>query len=271
MIRTHWWQGGRGKGNFGDQLAPALVRALSGETVEYAPIDKCDLLAGGSLLEPWFWPQDSWYSFPGHIWGAGRMSGKCALTFPRANLAGVRGELTLSSLTGCKTYHTVAGAPGLLCGHVYYPTGAPRYKIGIWPHWSQFRDPTIRAVVESSGELTLIDPCGGLRETLSAAANCEFIAASALHGLIVADAYGIPSCWFRLENGSEDESGMPLFKYLDYFSAFQTPPPRSKKLTREDSLETLLPLMSAVRHQDATRLQDELLASFPYRRAFAMI
>lgn len=271
MIKMHWWQGGRGKGNFGDRLGPALVYALSGETVEYAPIERCDLLAGGSLLEPWCWPQDSWYSFAGQIWGAGRLHGKCSLTFPRAKLVGVRGELTLSTLTGCESYLTVTGAPGLLCGHIYYPTAKPRYKVGIWPHWSQFRDPIVRAVVESSSEITLIDPCGGLRETLAAAANCEFIAASALHGLIVADAFQIPSCWFRLENGIEDETGLPQFKFLDYFSAFQTPPPRSKKLTRTDSLETLLPLMSTVRHLDAARLQDDLLASFPYRRTLALI
>jgi pyruvyltransferase len=173
--------------------------------------------------------------------------------------------------TGCKTDQTVAGAPGLLCGHIFYPTGVPRYKLGIWPHWSQFRDPTIRAVVESSSEMTLIDPCGGLRETLAAAANCEFIAASSLHGLIVADAFGIPNCWFRLNNGGEDDMGMSLFKYLDYFSAFLTPPPHPRKLTPQDSLETLLPSMSSARHQDATRLQNDLLASFPYRRVMAPI
>lgn len=267
----HWWQGGRGTGNFGDQLAPALVRAISGETVEYTAIEKCDLLAGGSLLEPWLWPQDSWHSFPGHIWGAGRLSGKSPLCFPRANLAGVRGELTLATLGDCQSYLTVTGAPGLLCGHVYNPTGRPRFKLGIWPHWSQFRNSTIRAVVDSSPEMTLIDPCGGLRETLAAAASCEFIAASALHGLIVADAFGIPNCWFRLENGMENETGMALFKYLDYFSAFQTPPPVSNRLTRADSLETLLPLMSDARHQDATRLQNDLLASFPFRRVLALI
>lgn len=271
MIRMHWWQGGRGRGNFGDQLAPALVQALSGQSVEYAPIEKCDLLGGGSLLEPWLWPQDSWYSFAGTIWGAGRLNGKCPLPFPRAQLASVRGELTLMSLGGRDLDRTVTGAPGLLCGHLYYPHCTPRFKLGIWPHWSQFRDPTVRAVVDNSPETTLIDPCGGLRETMAAAANCEFIAASALHGLIVADAFGIPSCWFRLENGLEDDTGMPQFKFLDYFSAFQTPPPMRRKLTRADSLDSLLPLMTDSRHQDAARLQNDLLASFPYRRVFAAV
>jgi pyruvyltransferase len=271
MIRMHWWQGGRGAGNFGDQLAPALVRALSGEHVEYAAIEKCDLLAGGSLLEPWLWPQDSWLTFAGHIWGAGRLHGKAPLAFPRANLTGVRGELTLSSLGNRNAYLTVTGAPALLCGHVYNPLCQPRFKLGIWPHWTQFRNPTLRSVVASSPEITLIDPCGGIRETLSAAANCECIAASALHGLIVADAFGIPSCWFRLETGNEGEAGMPLFKYLDYFSAFQTPPPPSQRILRSDTLDTLLPLMNDSRHQDAARLQDDLLASFPYRRIPALI
>jgi pyruvyltransferase len=271
MIRMYWWQGGGGSGNFGDKLAPALVRALSGREVEYSAIEKSDLLAIGSLLEPWFWPADSWLNYRGAIWGPGRMFGKGPLTFPRANIVGVRGELTLGRLGDVGLRDIVTGDPGLLCGHLHRPGGRTRHKLGIWPHWSEYRNPRLRALLDSSPDILLIDPCGGVRETLDRAASCEYIAASSLHGLIVADALAIPNCWMRLNTGREDAVGMPMFKYLDYYSAFQSPPPVCKVLEAFDTLDNLLPLMSSERHQDAARIQDDLLSAFPYHRVAALI
>ncbi len=271
MIRMYWWQGGGGSGNFGDKLAPALVKALSGQSVEYSPIEKSDLLARGSVLEPWFWPADSWLRYRGTLWGPGRMFGKGPISFPRANIVGVRGELTLSRLGEVGVLNAVTGDPGLLCGHLHRPGGRMRHKLGIWPHWSEFKNPKLHALLNSSPDIVLIDPCGGIQDTLDRADSCEYIAASSLHGLIVADALAIPNCWLRFNTGKEDTVGMPQFKYLDYFSAFQTPPPNCKVLERSDTLDTLLPLMSSERHADAARLQDDLLSVFPYRRMAAFV
>jgi hypothetical protein len=267
----YWWQGGGGSGNFGDKLAPALVKALSGQDVEYSSIDKSDVLAVGSLLEPWFWPAGSWRSYRGHIWGPGRMFGKGPISFPRANVVAVRGELTLARLGDTELTDTVTGDPGLLVGHLHRPAGRTRHKLGIWPHWSEYKHPRLRAFLDGSADVVVIDPCAGVRETLDRVGSCDFIAASSLHGLIVADALAIPNCWIRLNTGREDAVGMPLFKYLDYYSAFQTPPPICKVLEPKDTLDTLLPLMSDDRHQDAARVQDDLLSVFPYRRVLSLI
>jgi pyruvyltransferase len=271
MIRMYWWQGGGGAGNFGDKLAPVLVRALSGREIEYSKIERSDLLAIGSLLEPWFWPADSWLRYRGHIWGPGRMFGKGPLSFPNANIVGVRGELTLSRLGDEGLRETVTGDPGLLCGHLHRPGGRTRFTLGVWPHWSEVKNPKLRALVNSSPDILYIDPCAGVRETLDRAASCEYIAASSLHGLITADALAIPNCWLRFNTGREDAVGMPLFKYLDYYSAFQSPPPICKPLEWTDTLDTLLPHMSSDRHHDAARIQDDLLSVFPYRRVLSLI
>jgi pyruvyltransferase len=267
MIRMYWWQGGRGTGNFGDKLGPALVSALSGRAVVHSAIEKSDLIAIGSSLEPWLWPDNAWLHYRGMIWGTGRLDGRAFMKFPQAEILATRGELSLGSLCRSGQSSAVTGDPALLCGHVHHSIGRPRYKLGIWPHWSEVRNSAIRRLAEESSDVAFIDPCGGIRETLDLAAKCECIASSALHGLVVADALAIPNCWIR--PGMRDDCDT-LYKYFDYFSSFQSPPPKPKTITAADNIDSLLPLMSSDRHEDASRLQDDLLAVFPYYRCASL-
>lgn len=55
------------------------------------------------------------------------------------------------------------------------------------------------------------EPCEVLRQI----AACEFIVSSSLHGLVIADAYGVPNVRVRLSLGLIDE-----LKFDDYYSAF---------------------------------------------------
>ena len=268
MIRMYWWQGGHGTGNFGDKLAPALVQALSGQPVAFAPIEKSELLAIGSCLEPWLWPDESWLTYEGTIWGAGRLQGNSQMRFPRAEIAATRGELTLASLNVPARSEAAVGDPALLCGHLHYAPCRPRYKLGIWPHWSEGKNRELQQIAASSAEIVMIDPCGDVRDTLELAAQCEFIASSALHGLVVADALEIPNCWIRAQ--SSNKSLLPTFKFLDYFSAFQMPPPLPRVVTAAADLNSLLPQMTSDRHVDAARLRDDLMSSFPYGRVLAI-
>src|SRR5690606_5814540 len=58
-----------------------------------------------------------------------------------------------------------------------------------------------------------------IEELVDRVCECEVIASSSLHGLIVADAYEIPRVWLKLSDnilGGE-------FKFLDYFSTTDVP------------------------------------------------
>ena len=263
MIRMYWWQGGRGTGNFGDKLGPALVKALTGQVVTHSSIEKSDLLAIGSTLEPWLWPDRSWLDYRGVIWGAGRLTGANLMPFPRANIVATRGELTLASLNVPARSTAATGDPALLCGHFHRPISKPRYKLGIWPHWSEIRNRDLLDVAKSSSEIVLIDPCGEIQDTIDLVASCEYIASSALHGLVVADALGIPSCWIRTPDCNREN--LPQYKFLDYFSAFLAVPPRPRLLDAADNLDSLLRFMNDARLEDAARIQEDLLSAFPFR------
>ena len=80
----------------------------------------------------------------------------------------------------------------------------------------------------------------------------EIVYTSSLHGIILAEAYGVPAVFFR---------GLPEykdFKYLDYYySIGRTSVSISGSF--EEALSTSAPLLP-----DLTKLKDELLSSFPY-------
>lgn len=59
-----------------------------------------------------------------------------------------------------------------------------------------------------------------IEDTIDDILSCEFIISSSLHGLILADAYRIPSAWLIAEkNTGGSRPGGGEFKYYDYFAS----------------------------------------------------
>ena len=183
MIKAFWWKDGPGSGNFGDQLTPLLCRYFSGQTIEWAPAHEADLIAVGSVLDKRFWPDESWRTFEGHIWGSGRMTDDGAIEFPKASIAALRGRLTAERLGDNVPDGVVLGEPGLLVQMLARPMNR-RYKLGLIPHWSQREDPLFTSLAKRSSEIALIDVCEPVQSVIDQASRCEAILASALHGLI---------------------------------------------------------------------------------------
>jgi hypothetical protein len=70
-------------------------------------------------------------------------------------------------------------------------------------------DPALRALVATDPAYDLIDPRDDAGEVCRRIASCAHVFASSLHGLIVADAYGVGSTWLDLV-------GQSRLKYVDY-------------------------------------------------------
>jgi len=68
--------------------------------------------------------------------------------------------------------------------------------------------------------------------------ECECIASSSLHGLIVADAYKIPNVWIRFG----DDTFEGEFKYLDYFSGVGRKTKEPLRITNSTTIEEVLEL-----------------------------
>lgn len=204
-IRIYYW---RAVSNFGDALAAPLLARFSDVKAIWSPIDAAQVTTCGSVLEhiPGGWG--------GLVVGSGRLAEGSRLHLERAEIMAVRGPLTARSIG---RLDCVIGDPGLLADELV-TVRTRDIRLGLVPHWSdaslarrpEFRryDPIVINVRD--------DPLAALR----LAGRCQKIIASSLHGLIVADAFGIPRR-FELTPQFDREGG--LFKFRDYHASIGMP------------------------------------------------
>ena len=65
----------------------------------------------------------------------------------------------------------------------------------------------------------MIDICGDIEEVVEEVVACDCIVSSSLHGIICADAFGVPAFWLQVSDKPKGDG----FKYLDYFSSVGRP------------------------------------------------
>jgi len=109
------------------------------------------------------------------------------------------------------TVPEVYGDPALLLPLIYSKnaySGAKLYKRGIIPHYI---DKKAHPTLEDGDHL--IDVLRPWPEVVDEILRCEAVVSSSLHGIVVAEAYGIPATWAVW---SSKVIGGPL-KFHDYF------------------------------------------------------
>lgn len=189
-MKAYWALSEQGD-NFGDVLTPYLFERLRGVRLEWAEREDADLIAIGSLADSI--PR----GYSGVVLGTGSFT-DTAIELEFATVLALRGVLT-ARLAGL--HPPLLADLGLLVADV-----APRARRkGIG---------TIRAAGDPRPPIGLgIDPLGQPDEIIAAAAGCERIVSSSLHGLVLADALGIPNMW-------DPFPPEVTFKFRDYASAY---------------------------------------------------
>lgn len=191
--------------NFGDLLGPLLVDRIVHRSgiPNRRTRPRQSLLTIGSILH---------FAQSGDvIWGSG-VNGKISSDqhqFTNLDVRAVRGPLTRDFLLergiSCPS---VYGDPALLVGTLFpellEATKKKKRERLIVPNLHDFPDVRL-----AYGEIVL-NPCSGLDSCLSAIASSELVVGSSLHGVIVAEALGIPA---KLVASSTEAP----FKYQDYF------------------------------------------------------
>ena len=216
-IRLYWAGGRRSMINFGDSLSPLLVSLLAGKAVEYADPHQCDIVAIGSILDKVIakrWKRKiSFRSEPIVVWGTGSFSADSLLKSYKFNIKAVRGPLTRMAMD--LDTQTPIGDPGLLIDRI--DVKAPKkYKWGIIPHNVDHSVPIIKDMQNNTMNSNIIDLRNpNLPETIKQIKQCEFIISSSLHGIISADALGIPNIWM---SPSTNVIGAN-WKFNDYFTS----------------------------------------------------
>lgn len=200
-----WWMETPYPGNFGDMLSPYVIEKITGVPPLFAARGE-RLLAVGSTVK---------FAEAGvTVWGTGtpRASDKVS---PEANFLAVRGPLTRELIRrNGGTCPDVYGDPALLLPMIYAPRRRPSYKLGLVRHTIHSEIPVH---CEEVKEISVFR-CGyrEIEGFIDEIADCERILSSSLHGLIVANAYGVPARWCTFSGAPEQIKGDGT-KFADYW------------------------------------------------------
>lgn len=191
MIKAYWHK----SKNVGDTLTPVILKFFLNQEIELAPRNsRGKLLAVGSVMNA----LREWDA----VWGTGLISNK-AIRQPKNNkFLAVRGKLTKELLgINCSTF----GDPGLLMPLIYNPNYTPIYNIGYIPHYVD------QDKFEGKEFINVLKPW---KEVIDEILKCKKIVSSSLHGIVLAEAYGIPAKWEVYSNKVIGDG----FKFRDYLS-----------------------------------------------------
>lgn len=200
--------------NLGDELSPYILKNLTNRKIEKIQVGEKQnvLMSVGSIL------QDT-RNDKQVVWGSGfiglNSQLKCS---PR--ITAVRGPLTIKKLGISKL---AIGDPALLMPDIYRPKMSKNrdYEIGIIPHYVDKK--TVESRLNNANNnsiLTLDIATDDIEKFVDTLVRCKFIVSSSLHGVILAQAYGVPAVWVEF---SKRVAGSG-FKFADYFHSVSIVP-----------------------------------------------
>jgi len=241
-IRLFWWNEikiqNKTKENYGDLLGAYLVEKISEKPVVWVRPSRFSLrnyiapiyVTIGSIL-----PHVNKYCV---VWGSGIISRK--IKIKPAKFLAVRGPLTRTHLIN-QGYHVpeIYGDPALLLPNYYNPKITKRYKVGVIPHYDDFKQVSQWFANETS--VTIIDlMTTDIEYTTDRILECEQIISSSLHGVILAHAYNIPAVWQKFSDKLFGDD----VKFHDYFLSVKLAPYTPKIMSDELSLNDINNLLS---------------------------
>ncbi|MDO6601008.1 polysaccharide pyruvyl transferase family protein [Tenacibaculum sp. 1_MG-2023] len=194
------------------------------------------------------------------VWGSGIISEDSVIKEKPKKVLAVRGPLTRKKLLefGVECPE-VYGDPALLLPRFHNPKNiARKFELGIIPHYRDKKNKELLKFLERNPDIKVIDvqnknPLKVVDEIL----ECKNIISSSLHGIIVADAYNIPSAWI---NFSDKVVGNG-FKFRDYFASVGRTEKEPYDFNEIKDIDNLLDLFS---EEYTINIDlDKLIAAFP--------
>lgn len=174
--------------NLGDTLAPIIVNHMmdkKGIKADKVVNGRKHLYAVGSVITAGI--QDA------TVWGSGILNARLGyrLKGRRLDIRSVRGPFTRTYLAdyGFEA-PAVYGDPAIFMPEIYTPSEKieKKYKYGIVMHKDQV------IPVEDRDDLIVIDICtADYKDFVHKLLSCEKIISSSLHGIILAESYGVPA------------------------------------------------------------------------------
>jgi len=237
-LNVYWYKVKEGSGNFGDELNHYIIAKLSGHNIDRILIPSTgldyifrslssiyhgvisfkdievlvkqffinDFISGIGSIIPILNSQSC------KVWGSGIISRDDKIN-PATFLA-VRGRYTQNRLRELNLpVPEILGDPALLLPIIYPVKALKKFKLGIVPHHIHYE--SISEKVKSD-KIIVINLTNNIEKIINEIASCEYIISTSLHGIIVSQAYSIPSLWYAYKEKSLYGDNI---KFYDYFSA----------------------------------------------------
>ncbi len=240
------------RNNIGDSINPLIIERIIGYKVQYAEWNECETSGIGSGLRRFFMPREELYTRGGagkkltglmtlrpcQLWSAGFIRYSDKKEIPLRNhlrTASVRGELSkkrIEQILG-KPIECTLGDAGLLAADLLKEKTGKKYRLGIISHQREIGEKEWDYLHDTISNSILLDVTADPMETLKKMSECECIISSSLHGLVIADSFGIPNRRVVLTDRLAGDG----FKFDDYYSAFgivPEPPINLKESTAVD-------------------------------------
>jgi pyruvyltransferase len=203
-IPMYWFSG---RPNFGDVLSAVVVAHVSNANpVLVSSRHKGKVLALGSILHR--------LAETDVVWGSGALRDTPIAPPTDVTFRAVRGPLTRALIRA--DVPEIYGDPAMLLPRIYRPSAVKRFELGVIPHYLE-----VDAVRVVDPAISLIDVLADWRRVIERINECEVVVSSSLHGLIIAEAYGVPAIWFVATDKVTGEG----FKFRDYYLSTRREPP----------------------------------------------
>jgi len=234
-LPVYYWQARRhpGIGNWGDELNRHLLEALTRRRVERIDVkatqQHAHYVVVGSVLHA---------ATPNSIvWGAGAISPTHLPALAPRRICAVRGPLTRERLESVGiACPAVYGDPALLLSRFYKPKEPRHKRVAVVPNYIDADLPVVARLVEAEHAMLIRpDAPGHWLDFVDEIAGASLVVASALHGLIVAEAYGVPAVWAKFS----DRITGGDFKYLDFYASIGKTGQHPVKVAGDDDFPAL--------------------------------
>lgn len=246
-----WWAKKPYPGNWGDVLNPYLIEKMTGVPPRFVKRGE-GLLAIGSVIK--------YATGKSDVWGSGSSRNPEKVS-PNARYHAVRGPITRKIVMSNGGFcPPVYGDPALLLPIFFNPKVRKKYKLGYIPHY-QHKDIDIPCDAKKISVLRVSD--ADIEEFIKEILECEYIISTSLHGIIAANAYGIPARWATFSKSEKMIHGDDM-KFQDYFLSVRMPVQKPLDLSEIGRIDSSY----IIKHMDHTvELKFDakaLIEAFPY-------
>ncbi len=228
ILKTFWWDG---KPNFGDWIGPLLIQKLFNITCANMINQEANhiVYTVGSIIQA--------LNHQNHhnikIWGSGLMrpliaENNSALLkkIRSSDILALRGKHTFQELSqhmDLDKNYIAFGDPALLLPNIYFPKYLKlnQKDICIVPHFMHKFYFFSRVDLMDNFHIVNVqsEPITVINQIISS----KICISSSLHGIIIAQAYGIPWVWLKIEDNLLTSDEYQDFKFFDFFSVMNNP------------------------------------------------